>query len=142
MLDENMKELDLGTKARNRAFQERLDEIWRSTASWEKDLKTEAKSAVESILNMKDDYKKHIEKLTGSLLAEVNGIFDKFDHEQIPAESSRLDETDKNLDVFFKQTVPQTIERQSGEVCPKGNNVCFQVSCLLICICFRSMLRV
>ena len=115
-MDENIKELDLGTKARNRAFQERLDEIWRSTASWEKDLKTEAKTAVETILNLKDDYQKHIDKLSSSLLAEVNAIFDKFDNEQIPAESSRMDATDKDLDVFFKQTVPQTIERQSGEV--------------------------
>ncbi|RYH20056.1 hypothetical protein EON65_24730 [archaeon] len=116
MLDENIKELDFGTKARNRAFQERIDEIWRSTASWEKDLKTEANTAVETILNMKDDYQKHIEKLASSLLAEVNDIFDRFDHEQIPAESARMDEIDKDLDVFFKQTVPQTIERQSGEV--------------------------
>ncbi len=106
----------MGTKARNRAFQDRLDEIWKCTSEWESHLKCEAKEAVETILNMKDDYDKHIKDFSMSILAEVNDIFDKFDNNFIPKEETRIDEIDKDLDVFIKKIVPEKIEQQSGEV--------------------------
>ncbi len=115
-MDSNLFELDTGTKARNRAFQDRLDEVWSSTEGWEAHLRTEAKEAVETILNMKDDYKRHIDTFASSLQQEMKSIFDKFDHELIPQEETRLDEMDSDVDFFFRETVPATIERQSGEV--------------------------
>lgn len=116
MLNDNIKELDLGTRARNRAFQDRLDEIWGSTAVFDKKLQKEAQDAMETILNMKDDYQRHINNFSSSLLAEVHGIFDKFDNDRLPAEALRLDAVDADLEIFFKQIVPSTIEKQSGEV--------------------------
>jgi alpha-acetolactate decarboxylase len=115
-LDGQILELDQGTKARNRAFQERLDEVWRSTAGFEAKLRTEAKEAVETILNMKENYQNHIDKWNLALQSEINGIFDKLDNELLPEQSARVDAIDSNLDVFVKDTVPAAIERQSGEV--------------------------
>jgi alpha-acetolactate decarboxylase len=115
-LDGQILELDQGTKARNRAFQERLDEVWRSTAGFEAKLRTEAKEAVETILNMKENYQNHIDKWNLALQSEINGIFDKLDNELLPEQSARVDVIDSNLDVFVKDTVPAAIERQSGEV--------------------------
>lgn len=109
-------QLDEGTKARNRAYQDRIDEVWRSTAGFEAKLRTEAKEAVETILNMKENYQNHIDKWNHSLQAEINGIFDKLDNELIPKEKSRVDVIDSDLDIFVKATVPAAIERQSGEV--------------------------
>ena len=40
-MDSNIKELDHGTKARNRAFQDRLDEVWESTRVWDSQLKAQ-----------------------------------------------------------------------------------------------------
>jgi alpha-acetolactate decarboxylase len=115
-LDGQILELDQGTKARNRAFQERLDEVWRSTAGFEAKLRTEAKEAVETILNMKENYQNHVDKWNLALQSEINGIFDKLDNELLPEQSARVDVIDSNLDVFVKDTVPAAIERQSGEV--------------------------
>jgi hypothetical protein len=115
-LDSNLYELDQGTKARNRAFQERLDEVWKLTSGWEAKLKLESREAVESILNLKDTYEAHVEKFRFSIKDEINSIFDKIDKEILPSESSRIDEIKKNLGFFINETVPQTIERQSGEV--------------------------
>jgi hypothetical protein len=115
-LDLNLGELDLGTKARNRAFQDRLDEVWFSTEGWEAKLKTEAKEAVETILNLKDDYQKHLDNLAKSLHEEINLIYDKFDLEMVVKESGRVDTIEKDVDMFFRKVVPVTIEQQSGEV--------------------------
>lgn len=109
-------ELDEGTKARNRAYQDRIDEVWRSTAGFEAKLRTEAKEAVETILNMKDDYQNHIDKWNRELQAEINSIFDKVDNELIPEQRARVDVIDENLAIFVKDIVPAAIERQSGEV--------------------------
>lgn len=112
----NISELDLGTRARNRAYQERLDEVWRSTEGWEAKLKTEAKEAVETILNIKDDYQEHINKLTASLMSDIDTIFDKFDKELIVQEHKRVDALELDTSVFFKDTVPVRMEKQTGEV--------------------------
>eukprot|EP01036_Dinobryon_divergens_P024305 gene24305-32741_t len=115
-LDSNLSELDAGTRARNRAFQDRLDEIWRSSAVFEAKLRTEVKEAAETILDMRDDYKKHIEKNLASLKMEIAGIFDKIDNEVLIAEDKRIDVIEENVHIFTKQVVPATIEKQSGEV--------------------------
>lgn len=115
-MDQNIHELDQGTRARNRAFQERLDEVWSHSQTWEAKLKTEAKEAVETILNLKDQYQHHLDEFLINIKKEIHGIFDKMDKEILPTESARVDVIEKNLDVFIKETVPQTIERQSGEV--------------------------
>jgi hypothetical protein len=115
-LDENILELDEGTRARNRAFQERLDEIWRSTYVFDAKLKVESQEAVESILHMKDEYTVHLHDFISNWQKEVHCIFDFFDKKTLPAESVRMDEITDNLQVFIKETVPATIEAQSGEV--------------------------
>ncbi len=115
-MDTNIHELDIGTKLRNKAFQDRLDEIWGATSSWEAKLRTEAKEAVETILNMKDEYNNHITSFRHSLFSQFNDIYDNIDKSVIPSEVSRVDLIEQNLDVFIKTTVPETIEKQSGEV--------------------------
>jgi hypothetical protein len=115
-LDTNIFELDTGTRLRNKAFQDRLDEVWSSTTSWEAKLRTEAKEAVETILNMKDEYNSHINSFRLSIFNQLNDIFDNIDNNIIPAEAKRVDIIEENLEVFVKQIVPETIERQSGEV--------------------------
>jgi hypothetical protein len=71
---------------------------------------------VETIMNMKDDYQKHVTKFNQSLQDEINSIFEKVDGELIPAEVSRIDVIEKDVDFFIRDTVPAAIERQSGEV--------------------------
>lgn len=115
-LDSNISELDAGTRARNRAFQERLDEIWKSAHTWEAKLRIEAQEAVETILNMKEEYQKHVDEFSFSIKAQINSIYDKIDKETIPSEVQRIDVIEKDLDYFIKETVPTTIEKQSGEV--------------------------
>lgn len=115
-MDQNISFLDDGTRARNRAFQQRLDEIWASTSSWEAKLRTEAKESVESILQLKDKYNEEISSFAQSVTQEINGIFDKFDNEVLPKESKRVDIIEGNLAVFIKETVSIRIEAQSGEV--------------------------
>lgn len=115
-LNANIKELDVGTRARNRAFQERLDEVWESTRVWDSQLKAEAKAAVETILDMKDQYQRHLANFSNSLQKEVNGIFDEMDNEILPRESKRVDVIEKDLDVFIKISVPENIERQTGKI--------------------------
>lgn len=115
-MDHNLVELDEGTRARNRAFQIRLDEIWQSTHSFSAKLKVEGQEAVESIMHMKDEYEIHLQTFIDGLKEEVNDIFDVFDKKVLPAESARVDVIEQSLDVFVKVTVPSTIEAQSGEV--------------------------
>lgn len=115
-LDSNLAELDSGTRARNRAFQERLDEIWRSSVSFQTKLKTEAKEAAETILDMRDEYKRHIDKNLMNLKAEIASIFDRIDNEVLVNEEKRIDVIEENVHIFTKEIVPATIEKQSGEV--------------------------
>jgi len=115
-LDGQIVELDEGTRARNRAFQKRLDEIWQLTSGWEATLRTEGKEAVETILNMKDEYDQHIKKFDIDLQNDIDTIFDKLDNELIPAEISRIDANDSDLDNFIHKVVPAAIERQTGEI--------------------------
>ena len=115
-LDSNISDLDAGTRARNQAFQDRLDEIWRSSAVFESKIRTEAREAAETVLDMRDEYKQHIENNLRNLNLEISKIFDKIDNQVLKEESKRIDMIDHNAQVFTKQIVPATIEKQSGEV--------------------------
>lgn len=106
----------IAARARNRAFQERLDEIWQSTAKFEAVLKTEARDAVESITDMREEYAALFVQYEKSLLDEIDAIYDKFDRELLPACDKSLDVIEVSKDVFVKETVPAAIELQSGEV--------------------------
>ena len=77
-LKENCTELEEGTRARNRAFQDRLDEVWSQTAGWEARLRTEAREAVETITDLREDYEKLIRNYTNDLMAEIKQTFDVF----------------------------------------------------------------
>lgn len=116
LLNKQIIELDEGTKARNRLFQQRLDEIWHSSTAFEAKLKVESKEAMETILNLKDNYFNYINQNKLSLIDEINMIFNKLDDELLPNESGRVDVIDKNALIFVNETVPAAIERQSGEV--------------------------
>lgn len=116
LLNNNLVELDVGTKARNRAFQTRLDEIWSQTAGWEAKLKTEAREAAESMSKIREDYGQQMDLFLQTLLSEMNAAFDRYDCELIPRESKRVDVIEASLNVFVKEIVPAEVERQSGEV--------------------------
>ena len=77
-LKDNCIELEEGTKARNRAFQNRLDEVWGQTAGWEARLRTEAREAAETITDLRDEYQKIITNYTNDLLSEIKQTFDVF----------------------------------------------------------------
>ena len=83
LLDSRQKELDESTKARNREFQDRLDEVWKSTNGYEGVLKIECKEAAESILDIKEKYEKAIAEFDKLLQSEISAVFDKFDNELI-----------------------------------------------------------
>lgn len=116
LLDNNQRELEDGTKQRNRAFQDRLDEVWKSTAGYEGVLKVEAREAGETILNIKDRYQKAIDEFDSLLQTEIAAAFDKIDNDLIPVQEKRRDVVEAGVDVFVNETVPANIERQSGEV--------------------------
>lgn len=115
-LDHNLIELDVGTRNRNKAFQDRLDEVWNSTSGWEAKLRTEAVEAVETISNMKEDYEKQIIKFNQSLQDELASIFNKFDKVELPAATSRIDIIEINLNLFVSKTAPETMDHLVGKV--------------------------
>lgn len=116
LLDSRQKELEEGTKARNREFQDRLDEVWKSMGGYEGTLKLECKEAAGSILDIKEKYEKAIAEFDKLLQSEITAVFDKFDNNLIPVQESRRDVIESNVDIFVKEIVPANIERQSGEV--------------------------
>jgi hypothetical protein len=59
-LNNNLGELETGTRARNRAFQDRLDAVWESTKGFSNLVKIESKDAAESILDIREAYQKAI----------------------------------------------------------------------------------
>jgi len=115
-LDLNLAVLDTGTKARNRAFQERLDEVWSSTKGYDAKLRVEAREATETILNIREEYQRQVDSFSSQLQREIHAAFDKIDNELYPVQTERLEEVRRGVDVFVKDTVPAAIERQSGEV--------------------------
>ena len=115
-LDRNQKVLDDGTKARNRAFQERLDAVWASTRGYDGLLQKEAKEAGETILDIREKYQKAIEVFNTQLLEDIRVAFDKLDNDLYPVQTERLEVIRKGVDVFVDETVPANIEKQSGQV--------------------------
>jgi len=115
-LNQNLGELDVGTKARNRAFQDRLDEVWESTKGYDAKLRIEAKEATETILDIRDAYQKQVNDFSALLQREITAAFDKIDNDLFPVQVDRLEEKRRGVDFFVQETVPAAIERQSGEV--------------------------
>jgi hypothetical protein len=115
-LNVNLKVLDEGTRARNRAFQERLDEVWSQTSGWEARLRTEEKEAEETIIELRQRYEKHTQDFHKSLQLEIHQVFDKIDNELIPPQHERLNIIDQGVDKYFHEIVPHAIEMQTGIV--------------------------
>lgn len=115
-LDSNQVVLDKGTRARNRAFQERLDEVWESTKGYDGLLQIEAREAGESILDIREKYQKAIDVFNRNLQEDIRVVFDRLDNELYPVQTERLEVVRKGVDVFVNETVPENIEKQSGEV--------------------------
>jgi hypothetical protein len=65
---------------------------------------------------MKENYQNHLDRFHSSFLSDINSIFDKYDKDDIPTHTGRLESIDLNLDDFIKKTVPANIEQHSGEV--------------------------
>ena len=89
-LDKNQVVLDKGTRARNRAFQERLDEVWDSTKGYDGLLQIEAREAAESILDIREKYQKAIDVFSKNLMEDIRVVFDKLDDELYPVQTERL----------------------------------------------------
>jgi hypothetical protein len=104
-LDLNLVELDKGTKAKNRAFQDRLDDVWNGIAGWEEKLKKESCDAFETITSMRDEYEKHIEKFTLSLLDEIKSVYNKFDDDLLPMNQASIQERIINSWQVSKETL-------------------------------------
>jgi len=90
--------------------------VWSQTSGWEAKLITEKKEAEESISHIKSDYEKHFEEFQTSFLDDVKKIFFHIDEELFPPQVDRVIKEEDNLEYFFKDIVPKTIENQSGEV--------------------------
>lgn len=118
-LDSNNVILDEGTKARNRAFQEKLDAVWSQTTGWEARLRTEAKEAEESINAMRMKYQKEVTRFDKQLQLELEEAFDRIDDTLIPPQHERLTKIDESQDDYFHRIVPDTIEQQTGIIAKK-----------------------
>lgn len=116
LLNSNLEVLESGTRARNRAFQERLDDVWASTKGYDAKLRVETKDAAESILNIREAYQLQIDAFSALLQTEITAAFDKIDAELLPAQTTRVVNVTKGVDVFVSETVPSAIEQQSGVV--------------------------
>jgi len=115
-LDKNQVILDDGTKARNRAFQERLDAVWESTRGYEGLLQKEAKEAGETILDIREKYQKAIELFNTQLMEDIRVVFDRLDDDLYPVQTERLEIIREGVNVFVDRSVPENIEKQSGQV--------------------------
>jgi hypothetical protein len=118
-LDSNMVELDEGTRARNRAFQDKLDEVWSQTSGWEAKLRTEEKEAEESINAVRQYYEKVVVSFEADLQKELHEAFDRIDDNLYPPQVQRTVEIDKGVDDYFQYTVPDAIEQQTGIIAKK-----------------------
>jgi len=116
LLDRNLGVLDVGTKARNRAYQDRLDEVRESTKGYDAKMRREAVEAAESIMSIRDEYQKHIDEFAALLQREIHGAFDRIDLQLYPVQVDRVDVIEQGVNVFVADTVPTAIENQSGVV--------------------------
>ena len=89
------------------------------TTDWESKLKVEATEAEESIVNMKNDYQRHIDEFNKLVLEEVKESFDHIDNDLVPVAPAHLDKMDASLDKYVTKTVPNNIEALIGEISRK-----------------------
>jgi len=115
-LSNNIVVLDEATRNKNRIFQERLNEIWSSTSGWEARLRTEITEAEEATDHLKAEYTRHIKNFGKSIKKLINKKYDILDFEEFPQLVSHVDTIDKDMRYFVNITVPENVERQSGEV--------------------------
>lgn len=115
-LGTTIQELDEGTKLKNQVFEERLDEIRGTTAAFEAKLRTEVSECLEQNNQLKKEYDSHAQAFKKSIAKLVNKTYDKFDKELYPALEKRVDELDTNMEVFIHKTVPENMERHTGEI--------------------------
>lgn len=115
-LNKNLGDLEDSTRARNRAFQQRIDEIWALTDVWEAKLRTEAREAVETITNQRIEYQKYLDDFNAQLQLEIKVAFDRIDEELIPAQVARHKKVGEDLAHFVENVAPVEIDKTSGEV--------------------------
>lgn len=90
--------------------------MWSSIGDWEARLKAEAVEAEDSALAMKKQYQREIENFEKSIHEELHAIFNHIEDDLIPPQTQRVMELESDTKIYFSQTVPDVIERQSGEV--------------------------
>jgi hypothetical protein len=115
-LNKNLGELEESTRARNRAFQQRIDEIWALTDVWEAKLRIEAREAVETITNQRIEYQKYLDDFNAQLQLEIKVAFDRIDDELIPKQVARHQKVGEELAYFVEKVAPVEIDKTSGEV--------------------------
>ena len=115
-LNRKLGELEESTKARNRAFQQRIDEIWALTDVWEAKLRTEAREAVETITNQRVEYQKYLDDFNAQLQLEIKVAYDRIDDELIPTQVARHKKVGEELAYFVEKVAPVEIDKTSGEV--------------------------
>jgi hypothetical protein len=92
------------------------DNVWNSIGDWEARLKTEVEEAEESIVSMKKQYDRELGNFSKSIHDELNSIFNHIEEDLIPPQTQRVVDLEQDTKAFFTVTVPEVIERQSGEV--------------------------
>lgn len=90
--------------------------MWSSIGDWEARLKTEVVEAEESIVAIKNRYQQQIDLFNRSIHDELHAIFNHIEEDLVPPQTQRVIELERDTKIFFSKTVPEVIERQSGEV--------------------------
>jgi hypothetical protein len=90
--------------------------IHHGAESIESKIRIEAEAAERIHRELDDAYSKIIADLTLSLTEEVHSIFNNFDHQLIPMETSKVNVISSDIDEFFLVTVPENVSKQSGQV--------------------------
>lgn len=65
---------------------------------------------------MKRQYQKELDNFDKSIHDELHAIFNHIEEELIPPQTQRVIELEMDTKIYFTVTVPEVIERQSGEV--------------------------
>jgi len=104
---------------KNQVFEDRLDEIRGTAAAFEAKLRTEVRECLEQNNQLKADYENHALVFKKSITKLVNKTYDRFDKDLYPAVEKRVNELDKKIEVFINVTVPENMERHTGEISRK-----------------------
>lgn len=65
---------------------------------------------------MKGQYQTELENFNKSIHEELHSIFNHIEEDMIPPQTQRVVALEKDTQVYFTVTVPDVIEKQSGEV--------------------------